>query len=56
MTECEYCKEKGGEFIRNYEFIVKSEGKWWLCNPETSPKEIHYCPICNRKLPRGDTK
>jgi hypothetical protein len=54
--KCDGCKIEfthGKETIRDVELSAKDYG--WITIPQTAAEYKHYCPKCNRDLPKEAT-
>ena len=61
LDGCEYCKEDSEGFRRMFgafSLVNPFHGKGWQIHAgKCKPREIHYCPMCGRKLsepPKGE--
>ena len=61
LDGCEYCKEDSEGFRRMFgafSLVNPFHGKTWQIHAgKCKPGEIHYCPMCGRKLsepPKGE--
>ena len=61
LDGCEYCKADNDGFRRMFgafSLVNPFHGKGWQIHAgKCKPREIHYCPMCGRKLsepPKGE--
>lgn len=56
LDGCEYCKEDSEGFRRMFgafSLVNPFHGKTWQIHAgKCKPREIHFCPMCGRRLPQ----